>query len=88
MPARPYKQQLPAIGLSLERSTPSVPDDGAYYLLRDGKRLGRYRSLSAAKIAWDEAVATSGWSPTKRQLDPVEVALRERSERWSRNRAG
>jgi hypothetical protein len=83
-----YKQHLPAIGLSLERYTDAVPDDGAYYLLRDGEQLGRYRSLTAAKEAWTEAVASSGWTVSKRELDTTEITLRERRERWARNRAG
>jgi hypothetical protein len=85
---REYKQQLPAIGLSLERYTTSVPQDGAYYLVQHGQQLGRYRSLKAAKVAWDEAVGASGWTPTRRALDVADVALRERRERWARNRAG
>ncbi len=89
MPRRlPYRQELPAIGLSLERYTEAVPDDGAYYLLRDGRQVGRYRSLKSAKAAWQEVIDASGWSPRERQIVVSEITLRERSERWARNRAG
>jgi hypothetical protein len=84
----PYRQALPALQLSIERYTPAVPDDGAWYLLRDGDHLGRYRTLAAAKEAWDHVVAESGWEPAARPTDPGETLLRERRERWARNRAG
>jgi hypothetical protein len=74
--------------LSIERYTSDVPDDGAWYLLRDGKQLGRFRGLPAAKEAWDAQVAASGWQPSKQSADPNATLTRERSERWARNRAG
>lgn len=84
----PYRQTQPAVGLSLERSTDAVPDDGAYYLVENGEIIGRYRSLKAAKAAWDDALTTTGWAPTKAEVNPHEVQMRERRERWARNRAG
>jgi len=32
-----YKQSAPNVGLSVERGTESVPDDGLYHVLLDGK---------------------------------------------------
>lgn len=83
-----YRQTQPAIGLSLERLTDAVPRDGAYYLLQDGEIVARYGSLKAAKAAWDDALAASGWTPPKATIDADEVQMRERRERWARNRAG
>ena len=88
MTRTPYRQALPALALSIERHTPDVPDDGAWYLLKDGQQIGRFRSLKAAKEAWDAVVASSGWSPMKRAVDADEALARERGERWSRNRGG
>ena len=31
-----YKHYIPYLGLSIERNTEKVPQDGKYYLLRDG----------------------------------------------------
>lgn len=31
-----YKHYIPDIGLSIEKNTENVPQDGKYYLLRDG----------------------------------------------------
>jgi hypothetical protein len=84
----PYHQHLPALELSIERATESVPDDGAFYLRRAGETIGRFRSLKAAQEAWREVVSTSGWQPGPRDTDPAEAIRRERAERWSRNRAG
>lgn len=88
MPAKPYKQVLPALKLSLERGTDAVPADGAWYLIRDGIQIGRYRTLSAAQDVWRDVVHASGWKPPKRQIDVADVRRREQTERWSRNRAG
>jgi hypothetical protein len=84
----PYRQVLPALDLSVERYTPGAPSDGAWYLLRAGKQLGRFRSLTAAKEAWDAEITASGWQPPTRPVDPDKTLLRERGERWARNRAG
>lgn len=84
----PYRQYLPDLDLSIERYTDAVPDDGRWYLIRDGKQLGRFRSLKAAQDAWKKVVRDSGWRPKGREVDPNEVRRREQMERWARNRAG
>jgi hypothetical protein len=88
MKRAPYRQALSALELSIERYTPDVPDDGAWYLLRAGQQIGRFRSLKAARETWNAEIAASGWTPTKRRIDPDEALARERGERWSRNRGG
>jgi hypothetical protein len=84
----PYRQVLPDLELSIERFTEAVPPDGAWYLLRGGEQLGRYRSLKAAQEAWREVIQQSGWKPKPRGFDTEAVRRREQMERWSRNRAG
>lgn len=88
MSRTPYRQTLPALGLSIERYTPNVSDDGAWYLRRGGLEIGRFRSLKAAQEAWAQIVAESGWTPPKRSVDPDKTLARESAERWARNRAG
>ncbi len=88
MKQEPYRQQLPALKLSIERYTDAVPLDGGWYLLQAGEQLGRFRSLKAAKAAWDVVVKESDWHPEKHQLDPSELIRREQVERWARNRGG
>jgi hypothetical protein len=83
-----YRQHLPDLDLSIERYTDAVPHDGAWYLLRGGERLGRVRSLKAARDAWNEIVEQSGWSPSNLPVDTDAALRREQKERWARNRAG
>jgi hypothetical protein len=84
----PYRQVLPDLELSIERSTENVPDDGQWHLLRGGEEVGRFRSLKAAQVAWREVVSDSGWKPSPPNVDVDEVRRRAQIERWSRNRAG
>jgi len=79
---------LPALDLSLEKGTKTVPDDRAWYLLRAGQQIGRYRREAEARAAWAALVAESGWVPPKRKADPNEILRSESKERWARNRAG
>jgi hypothetical protein len=88
MARKPYRQALPEIGLAIECGTDSVPPDGAFYLIRNGEAIGRFRTLKAAQEAWRETIRELGWKPTPRATDATEVLRREQSERWSRNRAG
>lgn len=88
MEQTPYRQVLPGLQLSIERYTPDVPDDGAWYVLREGDQIGRFRSLKSAKELWGAEIAASEWEPPKQAIDPDETLARERGERWARNRAG
>ncbi len=79
-----YVQRLPALGLSIERNTPSVSPDGRWHLIRDGIEIDSYRSLKAAQTAWREIVAASDWTPP----DSVQRSPREmlEAERWAHDR--
>jgi hypothetical protein len=72
-----YLQRLPALELSIERYTAAVPNDGLYYLLRNGERLGRFKSLKAAREAWKDVITESNWEPPKRELDAKDYLVRE-----------
>jgi len=86
--SEPYRQHLPDLELSIERYTENVPDDGGWYLVRSGERLGRFRSLKAAQEAWRSVLRDAGWQPPRTKIDQAEVRRREQIERWARNRAG
>ena len=88
MRSEPYRQALPDLKLSIERYTDAVPHDGAFYVLRAGEVLGRYRSLKSAQVAWRELLDNTGWTPASLESDPSDALRREKAERWSRNRAG
>jgi hypothetical protein len=80
---KPYSQRLPEVGLSIERYTESVPDDGRWYLLRDGEQLGSYRSIKAAQAAWQAVLSDIGWTSTPRKVDGKEALEREK---WAKDR--
>ena len=88
MTGNEYRQVLPELELSLERYTDDVPDDGAWYLMRKGKQIGRYRSRKEAMEGWRAAIDEANWQPAERPIDARAALLREAGERWSRNRAG
>lgn len=73
-----YRQAIPAIGLSLERYTGAVPDDGYYYVLKDGEVKGRFRTLRQAQAKYKELLAASGYQPPPlqpRKVDPSREAV-------------
>ena len=83
-----FRQVLPDLDLSLERYTEAVPDDGAWYLVRAGEQVGRFRTRKEALDAWKAALDEAGWEAPKRRVDTRETLLREARERWARNRGG
>ncbi len=67
-----YRQSIPAIGLSIERGTAGVPDDGYYYVLFKGDIRGRHRALIRARAQYKDLLAESGWTPPPREQAPVD----------------
>jgi hypothetical protein len=75
-----FKQELPAIGLSIEQGTSSVPEDGRYHVVVGGDvvfsskaksvALGRYRNLR------DEFLQKAGIE--RKVPNPEETRRRER----------
>lgn len=76
-----YKQSIPAMGLSLERCTSEVPNDGYYYVLLLGKVKGRHRSLKKAQAQYKELLDESGWRPTPQDRAEMDVG-REAVEKY------
>ena len=58
-----YRQSIPDLGLSIERSTDATPDDGKYHLIKDGQPLGSFRVLKQAQEAFRLKVAEAGYNP-------------------------
>ncbi len=63
MTTRFYRQSVPDLGLSIERATDSVPDDGKYHVIRNGQTLGSFRALKPAQQLFRQAVEESGYRP-------------------------
>lgn len=75
-----FRQSIPAIDLSLERSTENVPNDGYFYVLSKGAIKGRFRTKSKALSLYKALLEQSGHRP-----QPVQVsvdAARENVERY------
>ncbi len=75
-----YRQSIPAIDLSLERSTENVPDDGYFYVLSKGGIKGRFSTKNKALVMYRALLEESGYKP-----QPVEAAAdpsRETVERY------
>lgn len=57
------KQYVPTLGISLERGTESVPNDGRYHVTKNGELVGSFRSHAKALLRYKEAVAEAGGYP-------------------------
>lgn len=49
-----FRQSVPALGLSLEKGTESVPDDGSYYVILHGETVFASRSKARALASYRE----------------------------------
>ncbi len=78
---------LPALGISLERGTSSVPDDGRFHVVKDGQILASYRVYAAADKKYRQVVAEAGGSltPPKKQLTAEERRQLLRDEDTQKN---
>jgi hypothetical protein len=73
-----YRQSLDAYGLSLEADTPSVPNDGCYYVVFKGEIVGRFRSLTKAQAAFAAKRKSLNIAPVAAPpVSPDEVRRRE-----------
>ncbi len=58
-----YRQTIPELELSIERGTNRVPEDGRFYVLRNGEVLGAFRSFKKALELYKRVVEESGYRP-------------------------
>ncbi len=63
MTTRFYRQTIPALDLSIERATGSVPDDGKFHVLRQGETIASFRALKSAQAVFRNVVQESGYRP-------------------------
>ncbi len=62
-----YKSYIPDLKISIEKNTTDVPNDNYYYVIKDGKKIEKARTLKKAKTIFDKLVDESGYKP-KTQL--------------------
>ena len=58
-----YRQYIPDLNLAIEKGSESVPNDGKYHVLRDGKILESFRFLKQAQELFKAIVKESGYKP-------------------------
>lgn len=58
-----FRQAVPAISLSLERSTARVPKDGYFYVLLQDEIKGRFRTKNEALALYRTLREDSGYTP-------------------------
>ena len=58
-----FRQSVPAIGLSLERGSPRVPNDGYFYVLVGDDVKGRFRFRKDALKLYEAILEESGYRP-------------------------
>ena len=59
-----YRQVIPDIQLSIEKDTDAVPQDGKYYVVREGKIRGTFRWIKPAQKLFNDLVKESGYTPS------------------------
>ncbi len=86
--SRFYRQSVPAAGLSLERATPRVPDDGSYYVILGDDVKGKFRMKRDAVALYQALLKESGYTPPQQGQSfsrdaSVETYLDEMESYWS-----
>jgi len=60
-----YKHYIPEIKLSIEKNTENVPDDGRFYVIKDGNIIQSFRSKKHAEERFKQLVKESGFKPER-----------------------
>lgn len=58
-----YRQLNQRAGISIEQNTGSVPEDGRYYVLKEGKIVKHFHSLKAAQTVYQKLVDEKNLPP-------------------------
>ena len=65
-----YRREISKIGLSLERCTDKVSDDGKFYILRDGQVIEALSSEKKAVARFREIAEDIGFAPDPTDQKP------------------
>lgn len=79
-----FRVEFPALGLSLERATEAVPQDGMYHLLMQGKVVESFAKERPAIRAYEDLrqrlIQETGWTPDRPPPDRTDMLRRLRQE--------
>ena len=81
MPKEFYRHRLPQAGLSIERNTPSVPQDDRFRVLLKGTIVASFRSLKKAEARFNDLKRELGVPQPKKQQQRKDLAGKEHIER-------
>jgi len=73
-----YRHYIPGIDVSVERYTANVPNDGKYYIVKEGKVVQNFRSMKHAEDMFKQLIAESGFKPKpqhSQKVNPVDETL-------------
>jgi hypothetical protein len=76
-----FRQSMPPWGVSLQRATEEVPNDGFFHLLVSGQVVGRHKTLKRGQAAYSAALHELGYTPPERPEQPRANATHEAIER-------
>lgn len=88
-----YRQGIPDIKLYIEQDTENTPEPKKYFVLHEGRIVGDFGTLKAAKKRYDEIKNETGYEPPQREkgderslANAVQDALMARKELyWSQS---
>lgn len=70
----PYRQTNLKANVAIERGTPTVPNDGKYHLLVEGKLVSSHKTLKHAKDAYEKELASRNISTQVTEITMTETA--------------
>jgi hypothetical protein len=76
-----YRHIIPQLNLSIERNTAKVPNDGRFYIVREGQIIESFRSIKKAEEKFRQLVKDSGYKPKVSPTKP-RTAADEELERY------
>lgn len=79
--SRFYRRELPDLGLSVERSTEAVPDDGKFHIVKDGRVVDSFKSEARAVARFRAMASEMGFRPRSTATEPGSV-LQEDLDRY------
>lgn len=72
-----YRHIIPQLNLSIERNTGKVPNDGRFYIVRDGHIIESFRYIKKAEERFRQLVKESGYKPDVSPVKPWSAADEE-----------
>lgn len=76
-----YRYFIPKLSIPMERNTAMVPNDGKFYILRDGQIIDSFQVIGKTEARFRQLVKESGYKPEASPTKPPSAAD-EKLERY------